>query len=143
MPDAAPVVVDASVVVEYLVDLGLADAATAVVRGAVEGDGELWVPDLVYPEVASAIARLERTRALAARDAVRAIEHLAGLPFQVAGTAPLLADAWRLRGAITLYDACYVVLAQRVGAPLVTADARLVRAMRARGLDARDLRRLG
>jgi predicted nucleic acid-binding protein len=41
------------------------------------------------------------------------------------------------------HDACYVVLAQRVGAPLVTADARLVRAMRARGLDARDLRRPG
>lgn len=36
--------------------------------------------------------------------------------------------AWQLRTALTAYDAMYVALAEALDAPLVTCDARLVRA---------------
>ncbi len=38
---------------------------------------------------------------------------------------PLLGEAWMLRHNLTVADALYVVLARRLGAPLVTADQRL------------------
>jgi len=41
---------------------------------------------------------------------------------------PLLRQCWELRNGLTVYDAAYVALAEALGAPLVTADARLARA---------------
>jgi predicted nucleic acid-binding protein len=41
---------------------------------------------------------------------------------------PLLAAAWDLRHNLALRDALYVTLARRLGALLVTADARLAEA---------------
>ncbi len=35
--------------------------------------------------------------------------------------------AWQQRGSLSLYDASYVALAQRLQAPLVTLDERLAR----------------
>ena len=37
-------------------------------------------------------------------------------------------DAWGLRHNITFSDACYVVLAQRLGGPLLTTDRKLAAA---------------
>ena len=40
----------------------------------------------------------------------------------------LTAEAWTMRHNITFTDACYVALAQRLNAPLLTTDARLAAA---------------
>lgn len=40
----------------------------------------------------------------------------------------LLDRIWELRHNLTSYDAAYVSLAERLGVPLVTADARLINA---------------
>ena len=45
------------------------------------------------------------------------------LPVFLVSTAALLAEAWALRHAVTVNDACYVVLARH----LVTGDLRLAR----------------
>lgn len=42
--------------------------------------------------------------------------------------APLTALVWELRRNVPAYDATYVALAELLGCPLVTADARLSRA---------------
>lgn len=125
-----PVVIDASVVVELLVDLGGADQADRLFDRLADDDGGLegWAPDLIYAEVASALRKLVARRTIPASAGGRAIGQLAGLPIIPAGTAALLPDVWRLRGELTPYDACYVALARRLGATLVTADARLLRA---------------
>ena len=49
------------------------------------------------------------------------------LPVFLVSTAALLAEAWALRHAVTVNDACYVVLARHLGATLVTGDLRLAR----------------
>lgn len=41
---------------------------------------------------------------------------------------PLLPRIWELREDVTTADAAYVALAEHLGAPLVTTDARLARA---------------
>jgi len=40
---------------------------------------------------------------------------------------PLLSRIWELRDSVSAYDACYVALAERLGVPLLTCDARLGR----------------
>jgi predicted nucleic acid-binding protein len=40
----------------------------------------------------------------------------------------LLERIWELRDDLSAYDATYVAVAEAIGAPLLTADARIVRA---------------
>jgi hypothetical protein len=61
---AGPVIVDASVAVEYLVAFSMTRQAQALFRTSVDGDVELWAPDLLYPESVSALRRLVRVRAV-------------------------------------------------------------------------------
>jgi predicted nucleic acid-binding protein len=131
---SGPVVVDASVVVEYLVELRLAAQATRLFRRLLDPDTEieLWAPDLIYPDVASALRGLVARRHLGAAAAEHAVRQLARLPIVATGTSALIHDAWRLRNRITVYDACYVTLARRIGAPLVTGDDHLVRTLAGR-----------
>lgn len=63
----------------------------------------------------------------------QAVEDLRRLPITTTGTRDLMPRAWALRGAITPQDACYTALAEALGAPFVTADQRLTRALRGIG----------
>jgi predicted nucleic acid-binding protein len=124
------VVIDASVVVEYLVELKFTEEATRFFAGLVTpgSDLELWAPDLIFPEAASALRKLVQRRAIAAEAGARAVARLARLPIVATGSAGLLAAMWKFRQAVTMYDACYLTLAARLRAPVLTADARLARA---------------
>jgi predicted nucleic acid-binding protein len=126
---SGPTVVDASVVVEYLIELQLTAQATRFFAGLVTGAGDLqlWAPDLIFVEATAALRKLVRRRAITEREGVQAVRRLARLPIIATGTAGLLPAVWRLRNIITAYDACYVALAVRLGAPMVTADAHLGR----------------
>jgi predicted nucleic acid-binding protein len=125
-----PVVIDASVAVEYLTGSRLTPAAQALLRAAGEQEVDLWAPDLIYAEAVSAVRRLVRLRALEPGEGAQAVEDLVRLPITTTGTRDLVARAWSLRDRLTPYDACYTALAQTLQAPLVTADRRLTRAMR-------------
>lgn len=138
-PLAGPVVVDASAVVEYLVDLTLTERATRLFHLAAEGHVELWAPDLVYPESASALRKLVRLEAIAAAGARTAVENLVDLPISIAGTAGLMLEVWRMEAFLTPYDACYVVLADALGGEFVTAEGSLATELRKRGKRARFL----
>lgn len=127
---AGPVVIDASVAVEYLVALSLTRQAAAVFRAVVDHDVELLAPDLIYPESTSALRRLVALRAIDGVAAGTALANLLQLPITTAGTKSLVEGAWEIREAVTVYDACYAALARELEAPLITADQRLVRALR-------------
>lgn len=131
-PLAGPVVIDASAVVEFLVVLTLTDAATRLFHHAADGRIELWAPDLVYAESVSALRKLVRLGALAEAPAEVAVDHLPGLPITTSGTAALMSDAWRMREFLTPYDACYVALAEALGAAFVTGERRLAVELRKR-----------
>lgn len=131
-PLAGPVVIDASAVVEYLVVLTLTDAATRLFHRAADGRVELWAPDLVYSEAVSALRKLVRLGALAEAPAKVAVDHLPRLPITATGTAALMPDAWGMRAFLTPYDACYVALAEALGAAFVTAERNLAAELRKR-----------
>jgi predicted nucleic acid-binding protein len=124
-----PVVIDASVAVEYLVAISLTAQARALFGSVVERDVELWAPDLLYPESVSALRRLLRLGSISSRAAEVAVGQLARLPLTTTGTGALMARAWEWRQTITPYDACYVALAEALHATFVTADRGLVRAL--------------
>ncbi len=131
-PLAGPVVIDASAVVEYLVELTLTVPATRLLHLAAGGRIELWAPDLVYSESASALRKLVRLEAITGSAARNAIENLVELPISIVGTAALLQDVWRMESFLTPYDACYVALADALGAELVTAERNLATELRKR-----------
>ncbi len=57
-----------------------------------------------------------------------AVEAWGTFPCTRVTAVPLLGDVWGLRHAVRIADAHYVALAGALGAPLLTADARLARA---------------
>jgi predicted nucleic acid-binding protein len=57
-----------------------------------------------------------------------ALDDLLALPVERASHRPLLARCWELRDNLSVYDAAYVALAEALGTPLLTADARLAKA---------------
>jgi len=129
-PLSGPIVVDASVVVEYLVRLTYTRQAAALFTMTIEDSPvELWAPDLLFAECASALRKLVLRKAITPRDGLRSIVRLARLPISAVGTADFLSEAWGLRERMTPYDACYVVLARRLETLLVTADSRLARTL--------------
>lgn len=110
-----------------LIDGGPAGEAVAE---AVSGSG-LIGPELLAYEVANVLRRLERARQLGPESASLAHGDLVDLAVQLWPYAALAAQAWRLRGNLTVYDGAYVALAARLDVPLVTLDRRLARAARA------------
>jgi len=120
-----PVVLDASALVELLLQ---SDRAPAVLQ--VIGSTELTAPDVINLEVLSTLRRLEWVGALPADRARQAVEDLRLAQVQRFPTLPLLPAVWELRANVTSYDACYVALAEALGCTLVTADLKLSRASR-------------
>ncbi len=92
-------------------------------------DLECHAPHLIDAEVGNVLRRrllVGEISAETAETGVRLMESVVDERYPHAG--PLAQAAWRLRGAITFYDALYVALAARLDIPLLTADARLSRA---------------
>jgi predicted nucleic acid-binding protein len=117
-----PAVVDASALVELLLQGERAAAVAQAVRGT-----EMTAPDVVDPEVLSVLRRMERTGELRLERARQAVADLLDSPVRRFATLPLLPVVWELRGSVSAYDACYVALARALGCPLVTGDLRLTR----------------
>ena len=117
-------VVDASVVVEAILGIGpRADWAAAQLA-----DAHLAAPHLMPVEAANALRRLQARGFIGADIANLAHGELLALPVDLYPYEAIAERAWQLRATIASYDACYVALAELIGANLVTLDARLARA---------------
>ena len=92
----------------------------------------LAAPELIDLETASVIRRGLLAGRLDDRRAQLALTDLVELSLDRVSHRSLLARCWELRDNLTIYDAAYVALAERLDAVLVTADARLAGAPRVR-----------
>ena len=120
-------VVDASVAVKWLVE----EEYSAAAERLLDGSHELYAPRLMASEVGNALWRkarmgeMERSRAgaLAAAISEMAVSWI--------GDEGICSDAVRLSLALDrpVYDCVYLALAHRMGATLVTADARFANAL--------------
>jgi len=118
------IVADASVLVLALLDAG---SAGVLARERLLTH-DVHVPELADVEVLSALRRGVLTGSLLPDRGVAALQDYADLTVERFPHLPLLPRAWELRDTVSAYDAQYVALAEFLGAPLVTADARLSRA---------------
>ena len=119
------IVADASVLVEALCGGG---SQADHIRDRISTVPQLHVPHVVDLEVANAVRRLAARGSLAEGLATSAISQLRQLPLTRYPHVPFLDRIWELRSSVTPYDAAYVALAEAVGVPLVTLDARLATA---------------
>jgi len=115
-------VLDASAVVRALVDLD--ETAQRWLRTSV-----IW-PTLVYVEVGHTVLRLHRNHLARLEEAKRIVDTHLAVDADARPVESLVEGAWELAlvRSLTVYDACYVVLAEALDVPLVTADRRLAEA---------------
>lgn len=119
-------VVDASAVIDLLMRVPEASRLEEWL------DDDLVAPELLVPEVYRALHRWVVRGLLSELDAARALEVFDGMDIGYVATWPRANIMWGLRHRLSLYDACYVVVAMELNAPLITTDQRLVQG--ARGL---------
>jgi predicted nucleic acid-binding protein len=120
------IVLDASAVVSILVCPG-SDAEP--IRERIEIPGEsVHVPHLLDVEVLNVLRRQTLRGILARERGATALQDLENIQMTRYPHVPLLGRIWELRENVTAYDAAYVALAEALGAPLITRDARLARA---------------
>jgi predicted nucleic acid-binding protein len=118
-------VVDASVIVEFLT---FGEHAEQAGERLLAEEHSIWAPHLLDAEVGHALRRVVRLGELDADAAGEALWQLEELPLRRVSHELLIRYAWTLRDNVSFYDALYVALAEMLGEPLVTFDARLARA---------------
>jgi predicted nucleic acid-binding protein len=118
------VVIDASVLVAALVDVGPSGEWAAHVLE----QGGLHSPELVLVEATNIFCRLERAKKISPLEAAAAQRDLMNLDVEVYAFAAVAERVWQLRHALTGYDAWYVAVAEAIELPLATLDTRLARA---------------
>ena len=116
---------DASVLASFLAEDG---RVGRVARAAVSRAEEVSLPDMADVETAAVLRKRWIARSLTDERFATALATLADLPFQRYPALKMLQRAYELRATVTVYDAVYVALAESLGCPLLTADARLARA---------------
>ena len=119
------IVADASILVEALCGGG---SRADHIRDRISDAPQLHVPHVADLEITKAFRRLSARGLLGEGLATSAIAQLRRLPLTRYPHVPFLDRIWELRSAITPYDAAYVALAEAVGVPLITLDARLASA---------------
>jgi predicted nucleic acid-binding protein len=120
-------VVDASVAIKWFIDEPDSAAAVAVLRHPISA------PDLLAPECANILWKKVGRGELRVDEAETIALALEGAVITLHPTRSYLAAATRIACDLgrAAYDCFYLALAERLQQPLVTADRRLVNAIRA------------
>jgi predicted nucleic acid-binding protein len=134
--DAA--IVDASVAVKWVVN------ESGSVRARLLSEARLEAPDLMFVECANILWKKVQVKDLTREEASIRMELLVRAPVAVAESRLLLDRALSLSCDLRhpVYDCVYIALAMRRNLPLVTADDRLVAAVRKSGHAAARVMRL-
>jgi predicted nucleic acid-binding protein len=123
------IVADSSAVAELL----LVGERAESVRQALSTHTELHVPEHFHTEVLSVLRRFSLRRQLTdlrAAESLAALADLRALTYPVLG---LLGPIWGLKENLSVYDAAYLALAQRLDVGLITLDGGLAAAAAADG----------
>jgi len=119
------IVLDASAAIDWLLQT---TAGQRIERRIYSHSESLHAPHLLDLEVGQILRRLVREGSVSINRADQAIEDLLDLRITRYPHFVLLPRIWQLRHNLSAYDAAYVVLAEQLGARLVTRDSRLASA---------------
>jgi predicted nucleic acid-binding protein len=119
------IVLDASAAVDWLLQTSAGQRIEHRIYSARES---LHAPHLLELEVTQVLRRLVREETIPVNRAKQAIQDLLDLRITRYPHFLLLPRIWQLRHNFSAYDAAYVVLAEKLGARLLTRDGRLAAA---------------
>ncbi|HKF24287.1 MAG TPA: type II toxin-antitoxin system VapC family toxin [Candidatus Angelobacter sp.] len=119
------IVLDASAAVDWLLHT---TAGLRIEQRIYARKESLHAPHLLDLEVAQVLRRLVREGTISAQRADEAVDDLLALRMTRYPHFLLLPEIWRRRHNFSAYDAAYVVLAEQLGAALLTRDRRLASA---------------
>ena len=129
-------VVDASVAAQLYVPEPLTSQAVALFGMLAQGNVAFHVPDLFYAECANIFWKKVQRAVCTPAESTKALSNILALPLRSTPAVDLAGDALTLAltQGISAYDGCYLALAQRLGAPLITADQKLEQKLAPAGL---------
>jgi predicted nucleic acid-binding protein len=119
------IVLDASAAVDWL----LQTSSGQRIERRIYAHGEtLHAPHLLDLEITRVLRRLTQRGVVSEKRADEAVRDLLDLRLTRYPHLVLLPRIWQLRHDFSSYDAAYIVLAEKLGAPLITRDGRLASA---------------
>jgi predicted nucleic acid-binding protein len=119
------IVLDASAAVEWLLGRPGADRVAELLR---DPTVTMHAPSILTVEVAAAMRGLVRGGHASAARAGQALTYLSAAGIETYDPGEFIERIWEWRDNLTPYDAAYAVIAEALGATLVTADRRLAAA---------------
>jgi predicted nucleic acid-binding protein len=119
------IVLDASAALEWLLQT---PAGQRIETRIFSRNESLHAPHLLDLEVAQVLRRFVREGVVSVSRAEEALDDLQNMRLTRYPHFVLLPRIWQLRHNLSAYDAAYVVLAEKLGAALLTRDARLASA---------------
>jgi predicted nucleic acid-binding protein len=120
------IVLDASAAVDWLLQT---PAGRRIENRIYSRNETLHTPHLLDLEVIQVLRRLARQGVVPVHRVEEAVRDLLDLRITRYPHFVLLPRVWQLRHSLSAYDAAYIVLAERLGAALVTRDGRLASAL--------------
>lgn len=117
------VVVDANVAVRW----SIRDESSLAADRLLGNDVLAFAPDLVIPELANTLWKMERASEISAEQASRALMEIPRGFDRLFGTAAFFERAVEIARALKhpAYDCFYLALSERLKAPLITLDRKL------------------
>lgn len=128
-------VVDASVAAKWFIPEEHSEIALRLLNG----DDELFAPDLLYAEFGNIVWKKQRRGELQVEQAKKAVLGLRAVPIRVHASKSLLDLALEIACALdrSVYDSLYLSLAVTKDSVLVTADRRLYNSLQGTVLEPR------
>ena len=117
------IVVDASALVDLLLEKPVNSSLVARLVSV----SEMHAPHLIDVEFLSVLRRLVGRDMLTQARADFARDKFSALPLHRYPHHPLGDRVWAMRSAVTAYEGQYIALAELLGLPLVTSDARMAK----------------
>ena len=124
------IVLDASVILKWFLREEDTPSASKFLESHILGDNQLAVPELLYYEVANALVTKVTLPEEAIISALRSLLDLDLASYSLRREEYVEAVQLAIRSGVTVCDASYVVLAEKLGVDSVTADTKLVDRLR-------------